>query len=166
MTEKIYFAKVKPDAIIPSKKDFDAGYDIYANFPEEQIIIEPFTSKLIPTGIASTFSSCYVALLEERGSTGVKNLKRSAGVIDSSFRGEWFVCLYNANNKPLIITKEINKSTLDALSNDYIVYPYTKGICQMLLIEVPKITVEEIDYENLLSIESSRGLGCIGSSGK
>lgn len=77
--ENFCFAKVRANAIIPSKRDSDAGYDVYANFEEEYIIIQPQTSKLIPTGIASAFSPDYVVLLEERGSTGIKNIKRNAG---------------------------------------------------------------------------------------
>ena len=30
----IYFAKDREDVIIPTKRDEDAGYDIYANFLE------------------------------------------------------------------------------------------------------------------------------------
>ena len=38
----IYFAKVKPEAKIPSKRDEDAGYDIYACFEEDFVKFEPF----------------------------------------------------------------------------------------------------------------------------
>ena len=35
---ELLFAKVRPDAIIPSKDDENAGYDIYANFKPVQIV--------------------------------------------------------------------------------------------------------------------------------
>ena len=35
----LVFAKVRPDAIIPTKDDENAGYDIYANFKEDYLII-------------------------------------------------------------------------------------------------------------------------------
>ena len=162
----VYFAKVREDAIIPSKLEENGGYDIYANFPQDNLVIEPHTSALVPTGIASAFSSDYVMLLEERGSTGTKNMKRSAGVIDSGFRNEWFAMLYNGNDAPIVITKETNPSTLEALADDYIVYPYGKAICQALLLEVPKVNVVEKTYSELLAIPSIRGLGSLGSSGK
>ena len=38
---KILFAKVKPDAIIPTKREEDAGFDIYSLFDEESIVINP-----------------------------------------------------------------------------------------------------------------------------
>jgi dUTP pyrophosphatase len=131
-----------------------------------KMIIEPFESKLIPTGLVSSFSSDYVAVFRERGSTGVKNIKINAGVIDSGFRGEWFVCLYNANSKPLIITKETNQSALDALKDDYIIYPYTKAIGQALTIPIAKLSVEEVSLDEIMSITSERGTGKIGSSNK
>ena len=100
--EVIYFATVKDDAIIPSKRVEDAGYDIYACFEESQMVIPPHTTAPIPTGIASAFSEDYVFLLEERGSTAMRSMKRGAGVIDSGFRAEWLVCLYNGNDKPML----------------------------------------------------------------
>lgn len=166
MTDKLYFAKVKPEAIIPSKRSEDAGLDLYSCFEEECMIIEPHTSKLIPTGLASAFSEAFVMVLMERGSTGSKNIKRNCGVIDSGYRNEIFVCLYNGNDKPVVITKETDQRMLGILSSTYIVYPYSKAIAQALMIEVPKIVVEETSYENLLSIESIRGLGKLGDSGK
>jgi dUTP pyrophosphatase len=162
----ICFAKVRPDAIIPSKRDCDGGYDVYANFHQDSWTIYPHTSSLIPTGIASAFTDDYVFLLEERGSSGIKNLKRNAGVIDSGYRNEWFVCLYNANDKPIIITKETNKWTLQALEEDYIVYPYSKALCQGLLLHVPKVRIKELPLDELQAIPSERGLGRLGSSGK
>ena len=52
-SRKVYFAKMKADAILPSKKDEDAGYDFYACFEEPFIMLEPLETKLIPTGLKS-----------------------------------------------------------------------------------------------------------------
>ena len=35
-----------------------------------------------------------------------------------------------------------------------------------MMVEVPKMAIEEISYEDLLKIESERGTGALGSSGK
>lgn len=156
------FAKVKPNAIIPSKREEDGAFDIYACFDEDYMVIQPHETKLIPTGIASAFSSDYVAILKERGSTGSKGIGQRCGVIDSGFRNEWFVPITNHNEKPLLITKEDTKY----LEQDYIVYPYSKAICQCMMVEVPKLVINEMKYEELLKIESERGLGCLGSSNK
>jgi len=47
-----------------------------------------------------------------------------------------------------------------------IVYPYSKAICQVVLLPVPKVNIEEIDYETLKKFESERGIGCLDSTNK
>ena len=165
MNTTIKFAKVHPEAKIPSKRNEDMGYDIYACFDEDEIVIQPFTSKLIPTGIATSCDAEWGIVFRERGSTGVKNLKINAGVIDSGFRGEHFVCLYNGNNKPVCITKNTLSDNDNA--NPYVLYyPYSKAIAQMLVLPVPNVTIKEVSYEELQGIKSERGNGALGSSGK
>ena len=53
----IYFSKLNSNAKIPSKKDEDAGYDLYACFSENFFVIEPHETRPVPTGIAGAFSS-------------------------------------------------------------------------------------------------------------
>lgn len=161
----VKFAKVRPDAKIPTKRDEDMGYDIYANFIEDWIEIPPHENRLIPTGIASAVDSDWGFVLRERGSTGVKNLKVSAGVLDSGFRNEWFVCLYNGNDKPICIAKYLNGEQSPENKNA-ILYPYSKAIAQALLIPVPKAEIEVISYDELQEIPSERGMGQLGSSNK
>ena len=188
----LIFAKVKPNAIIPSKDDENAGYDIYACFDEDYIIIPPHTTKLIPTGIASALNSKYYIQIEERGSTGSKGIKKSCGVIDSGFRGEWFIALANVTNEDLIISK-LSKEELIELYGEFdeendiyilennekvflkyddgypcntIIYPYSKSIAQGIVHEVHKMNVQEITYQDLLTIKSERGTGSLGSSNK
>lgn len=162
----VNFAKIRKSAIIPSKDRENAGYDIYANFPEDGILIRPNETKMIPTGIASAFDAGYVAILKERGSTGTKGMGQRSGVIDSGYRGEWFVPITNHNNKTIAITKESRPEVLEILQDDYIVYPYSKAICQAVFLEVPDSEVNEMSYEELKKIESKRGDGALGSSGK
>lgn len=174
LLNNIYFAKVRESAIIPSKREEDAAYDIYANFEEDYIIIQPHETKMIPTGIASAFSSDYVALLKERGSNGSKGIGQRAGVIDSGFRGEWQVPLTNHNEVPVVIAKKDVKETDYCMwltgdkrfTKPNIVYPYEKAITQCILVKVPKLKVEEISYDELLKFESERGTGMLGSSRK
>ena len=83
---ELYFAKVKDGATIPSKREEDGGYDVYACFEEDYIVIQSHETKLIPTGLASAVSSDYVILLRERGSNGSKGIGQRAGVIDSKGR--------------------------------------------------------------------------------
>ena len=162
--QKVYFAKVKEGAIIPSKRVEDGAFDIYACFDEAYIEIAPHETKMIPTGIASAFSSRYVAILKERGSTGVKGMGQRAGVVDSGYRGEWFVPITNHNAKPLVIMKA--DCTAFEGRQDVMIYPYEKGISQCLMVEVPQLATEELSYEALMEFKSERGTGRLGSSGK
>lgn len=159
---KLYFAKSKSGAKIPTKRLEDAGYDIYACFDEAFLIIEPHQTKLIPTGLHSAFSLDYAMVLKERGSTGSKGIGQRAGIIDSGYRGEILVPLTNTNTKPLVIAKNI----ADFSDDKYLIYPYDKAIAQALIIVVPKMEIEEINLENLQQISSERGEGKLGDSGK
>ena len=154
---EVRFAKVKPDAIIPSKRLEDAGMDVYACFDEDYLVIPPHKTVLIPTGIASACGVDYVFLLRERGSNGSKGLAQRAGVIDSGYRGEWFVPLTNTNRIPVVIVKQ--GVELPLMYNDAIIYPYEKGIAQALVVPVPRLAINEMPYENLQQLRSGRGKG-------
>ena len=104
--DTIKFAKVKENAIIPSKTLENAGYDIYGMFgdnSDKNRIVKPHQTKLIPTGIACALPTKYYFQVEERGSTGSKGIKKSAGVIDS---GEIFIAITNTTNRYLVFGNE------------------------------------------------------------
>lgn len=190
--ETIKFAKVKENAIIPTKTDENMGYDIYACFDEDYIEILPHETKLIPTGIASCCSDDYGFIIKERGSTGSQGIAVRCGVIDSGFRGEWFIALTNTTTETIRITKKVDKvqqgvaysgkeekyyfvtnENVDFAQNDPFVYgeslklyPYSKAIAQAILVPVPKVKVEEVTYDELKAIKSERMNGQLGSSGK
>lgn len=162
----IRFARVRPDAKIPSKRDEDAGYDLWPCFENDWIEIQPFESKLIPTGIASAIESNYAFIFRERGSTGTKNIKVNAGVIDSGFNGEWFVSIYNANKVPLFISKFGTTGEQSPITEhpDAILYPYDKAIAQAILIQVPHAEIEEVNYSEIANRNTERGAGQLGST--
>lgn len=191
----LVFAKVKPNAIIPSKEDENAGYDIYACFDEDYMIIPPHSTVLVPTGIASAMSDSKYLQAYERGSTGKIGMKYGAGVVDSSYRGEIFIALNNINSAEIFISKMTREELIEKYgmedtfddsivlkTNDNIVlkngnnamyecyeaiiYPYEKAIAQLVVHEVHKMNVKEISYEELKAIPSKRGDGALGSSGK
>lgn len=168
----VYFAKTKPDAIIPSKRNADAGYDIYPCINKD-IVIQPHTTVLIPSGIASSFSSDYFFFLTERGSSGSRGIAQRCGVIDSNYRGEWSIPVTNTNNFPIVIPCEKNCKWLaydnenyKRTGNYYMVFPFKRAIAQAVLLPVPKTKIVEIPYDQLKTFHSDRGLGCFGSSGK
>ena len=192
----LYFAKVNPNAIIPTKEKENAGYDIYACFNKDFLVIPPHSTKLVPTGIASAISDKYYLGVAERGSTGKIGMKYSAGVIDSGYRGEIFIGLSNINDVPIVISKltreELEENygkigygeTIYMTEEEYedliyledyeeydnltcIIYPYSKAIAQLIVHEVHnEVEPKEISYEELQSIPSKRGIGSLGSSGK
>lgn len=165
---KIYFAKTNEKAIIPTKEKENAGYDFYSCFEEDVFVIEPYQTRLVPTGIAWACSENFYLQIEERSGTGSKGLKRSAGVIDSGFRGEIKIALFNATRNTLIISKleeeELKKNYPQY--EDAFIYPYSKAIAQGVVHRVENMDVAEISYEELSSIPSKRGTGMCGSSGK
>lgn len=164
---KLYWAKVKEGAIIPSKREEDAGYDLYPCFEEDYRIIPSLETKLIPLGVASSFDSEFVMILKERGSTGTKGIAQRSGVIDSGYRGEYIAPLTNVNSKPIVIIKKEALTTWNEEQKEgYIVYPYEKAICQGVLLRMPQLESKEISYEELKAIESQRQDGLLGSSGK
>ena len=162
---EILFAAVDKtkDYKIPTKDDGNAGFDVYASFEEDFVVINPHETKLINTNIAYAIPKNYYFQVEERGSTGSRGIKKSAGVLDQSYNGSIFVAITNCNNKPLLITKEEDTS---ALEEDYIVYPYKKAIAQIVLHKVDEFTAREVDYSEILAIPTERGDGKLGSSGK
>ena len=185
MTANVKFAKVKPEAKIPSKRKEDMGFDIYACFDEDYIQINSHETKLIPTGIASSCDPDYGFLVFERGSTGSKGIARRCGVIDSGYRNEWFIGLTNTTDSTLYISKISEDELAEKVSNtgefaldllfgslmkeavkNAIIYPYSKAIAQALVVPVPEVNVEELSYEELQGIKSERGMGSLGSSNK
>lgn len=168
--DTVLFAKTRQDAIIPSKRFEDGGYDVYASvegirseFNESYVVINPGEIKLIPTGIASSLLPKYRFVFKERGSTGAKGMAVRAGVIDSGYRDEWFVAINNTNTKPIVISTLFDKVRE---TEDRIEYPASKAICQANLQLVPDVNEKEITYEQLKAIPSQRGTTKLGQSGK
>jgi dUTP pyrophosphatase len=158
----LFFAKTSPTAIIPSKRHEDAGYDIYADVSED-IRLKVGRPTLIPTGIATAFSSkYYLNFKHERGSTGKIGLSVLSGVVDSGYRNEIFICLC-PTYKDVILTRSV-KDIVHC--EDEILYPLSKAVCQATLDIVPRVEVKEIPYEELLTFTSERGLTHLGASGK
>lgn len=185
---ELYFAKVKPNAIIPTKRDEDAGFDVFT-CETETIVIPPLSMRMIDTGLAIACNQAYFPKFFDKGGMGSKGIVVSAGVGDSGYRDSYFVPLINTNkDKYLILTNqkqtEIDESEafdLDtnmfmkfnsnmgfnfAKKSDCIIKPLKKSFAQFVMIPVPKLIAKEISYEELKSIKSDRGLGKLGSSGK
>jgi dUTP pyrophosphatase len=166
----ILFAKLRPDAIIPSKREEDAGFDFYACFDEDYIAIAPWDTVKIPTGLAFACHKSRFIKIEERGSTGTKGIKKSCGVFDSGFRNEWMIIIYNSTEEPLIIAKKAAYEHIMYCKENFdvkcTVYPYEKAIAQGVVHIVLPSKIKEVTPEELVKYKSERGMGMLGSSGK
>ena len=170
---EIFFAKIRETAIIPTKKLEDAGYDVYADLDSDYLVIEPGKTRPVPTGIATAFSPKYYIQVEERSSMAKLGIKKSGGVFDSGYRGEYFIMTYNTNDKPFVIAKDYDTvpTTFEVAGKTYyrddvILYPSTKAICQLVVQEIPVLEKKELSYEDLCKISSARGINGFGSTGK
>lgn len=155
----------------PHKNEEDLGYDVKAHFDDDQWVIPPHTTSLIPTGLYAAVPVRWGLIAKEKGSTGAIGMKCGAGVIDSGYRDEIFIAITNENDSFLIITKdpEVKKVTYGSYkiveySYDAIYYPYKKGIAQLLLVPNPKSKGKKISIEKLKAIPSIRGEGKLGST--
>ena len=100
---QVNIKKLSPDAKIPSYGSAEAaGADLYA-LTEECVIIESGQTRLIHTGIAMEIPKGYVGLIYARSGLATKKGLAPAnkvGVIDSDYRGEIMVALYNHSELP------------------------------------------------------------------
>jgi len=160
--------KLKEEAVILSKREEDAGYDIYGLLENDFLILKSGEIKLFSTGLALEIPKEWVFYIAERGSTGSKGISKRAGVIDSGYRGEVFIAINNTSNKVIVFHKKngeelnnfLEENSLDM--NSITLYPMSKAIAQGFLINVPHVDIEIV---NELST-SKRGEGMLGSSGK
>ena len=143
---KVLIKKLDPSVKLPSYKSEGAsGMDLTA-FLKKSITLKPKTSSLIPTGISIAFSKDYEIQIRPRSGLAVKNnisVLNTPGTIDSDYRGEIKIIIYNHGNEDF----EINNGD---------------RIAQMVLVPVMKIELEETDTLP----ETLRGKGGFGSTGK
>ena len=143
---KVLIKKLDTTVELPAyKTDGASGMDLMA-FIKEPITLKPNSSCLIPTGLSVAFSKDFEIQIRPRSGLAAKNsisVLNTPGTIDSDYRGELKVILFNHGNNDFLIN---NKDR----------------IAQMILTPVIKMDLEEI--ENLP--ETIRGEGGFGSTGK
>ena len=159
----VYFAKLRPNAIFPTKRDEDACYDLYACL-DEVTQIKPHETVNIPTGIASAFNQKWKVVLYERGSNSKWDGMLQAGIIDSGYRGEYFVSIHNGSDYPILLEPNGNRIMFDGTA--FHVPVKKKAICQFAIEEVPQINLKEVNISEVEKVPSHRGSGALGSSGK
>lgn len=101
--EKIRVKKLREGAILPTYGTLDAaGADLYACL-EDSIVIQPGESAFVPTGLAMELPKDCAGLIYARSGLACKRGLAPAnkvGVVDSDYRGEFIVVLYNHGSEP------------------------------------------------------------------
>ena len=143
---KILVKKLNPNVQLPAYKTSGAsGVDLMA-FIDQPIKIYPNSSCVVPTGLSLAFSEDYEIQIRPRSGLAAKNnitVLNTPGTIDSDYRGEIKIILFNHGSEEFIINK-----------ND--------RVAQMILMPVVKMKLEETDTLP----DSVRGKGGFGSTGK
>ena len=143
---KVLIKKLSPSVEIPTYKTAGAsGIDLMA-FIEKPIKLAPKSSCLVPTGLSVAFSEEYEIQIRPRSGLAAKNnisVLNTPGTIDSDYRGEIKIILFNHGNSEFIIN---NKDR----------------IAQMILMPIHKMDLEEVESLPV----TVRGKGGFGSTGK
>ena len=143
---KVFVKKLDPAVKLPEyKTDGASGMDLRA-FIEKTIKVKAKTSILVPTGLSLAFPKDYEIQIRPRSGLAAKNnisVLNTPGTIDSDYRGEIKIILFNHGKKDFIINNR-------------------DRVAQMILTPVVKMKFEEVD--NLP--DTLRGEGGFGSTGK
>ena len=143
---RVLIKKLNSKVELPVYKTTGAsGMDLMA-FLEEPIKIMPNSSYVVPTGLSVAFSEDYEIQIRPRSGLAAKNditVLNTPGTIDSDYRGEIKIILFNHGNKEFIIN---NKDR----------------IAQMILMPIVKMDLQESESLPV----SVRGEGGFGSTGK
>ena len=143
---KVLIKKLNSKVKLPRyKTDGSSGMDLMA-FIEDSIKIKPQKSALIPTGISIAIPEDTEVQIRPRSGLAAKSsisVLNSPGTIDSDYRGEIKIILFNHGKDEFIIN-----------NND--------RIAQMILMPIIKAEFEEV--EDLP--KTLRGSGGFGSTGK
>ena len=143
---KVLIKKLSPEVQLPSYKTTGAsGMDLMA-FIRSSVTIKPKSSFLIPTGLSLAFSEDYEIQIRPRSGLAAKNnisVLNTPGTIDSDYRGEIKVIVYNHGSDDFIINNG-------------------DRIAQMILMPVVKMELEETSDLP----KTVRGEGGFGSTGK
>ena len=143
---KVLVKKLNPEAKLPSyKTKGSSGMDLMA-LVEEKIIVKPNSSELIPTGLSIAIPEDLEIQIRPRSGLAAKHnisVLNTPGTIDSDYRGELKIILFNHGNEDFIVN-----------NND--------RVAQMVLVPILKMELEEVDQLP----ESIRGSSGFGSTGK
>ncbi|RUT29764.1 dUTP diphosphatase [Paenibacillus zeisoli] len=134
------------DIELPKKmSELASGFDLYAAV-EKEMVMEPGTRILVPTGFAIAMPAGLEAQIRPRSGLAYKHgitCLNTPGTIDADYRGEIKVLLINLGDEPFTITRN-------------------ERIAQMVFQEVPEVELEQVDKLS----DTVRGAGGFGHTGK
>lgn len=94
-------ARIHPRAIVPYKKDGNIGFDLSI---VENIHLMPWQKAILPTGLKIEIPEGYAVIFRDRSGLSAKHgIHILAGVIDSSYRGEWKIAVINLSDSQYVI---------------------------------------------------------------
>lgn len=160
---EIFIEKCRDTAVIPSyAHEGDAGMDIYA---AADVIVEPGKSVLVPTGLKIAIPVGYEVQIRPRSGISLKTPLRvpnAPGTIDSGYRDEVNVIIYNASQRDDSEGGEpFDLSTKGCMHGTYKIKTGDR-IAQMVFAKVEQCSFAEC--KDVSSIGQNRG-GGFGSSG-
>lgn len=136
-------AKVREDALLPVRAHAgDAGLDLYAL---DDATLEPQGSVMLRTGVAMAIPDGHVGIIADRSSMAKRGLKIAGGIIDSGYRGEVHIVLWN-----------LGKNSECVKAGD--------RVAQLMIVPVVLATPQPVALEDLGG--SDRGTKGFGSSGR
>ena len=143
---KILIKKTNKEVTTPKyKTEGSSGVDLSA-FLEKKVVIKPNSSELIPTGLQVAIPEELEIQIRPRSGLAAKEsigVLNSPGTIDSDYRGELKIILFNHGKEDFIINNG-------------------DRIAQMVLVPIIKMEFEEVDSLP----DTVRGQGGFGSTGK
>ena len=146
LEKEVKIKKLKETAKVPTYGTTEAaGADLYACI-DEDVVIKPCETKLVPTGLSFVIPVGYAGLIYARSGLATKKGLAPAnkvGVVDSDYRGEVMVALHNHGN----VEQKIEAGERIA---QFIITPYLKANYTL---------VEELDTD------TERGSNGFGSTG-
>lgn len=149
-------------AFLPEKKTPEAMCrDIKST---QDFTIQPWEIQLIKSGIKTFIPTGRCCKMYARSSLPIKNglmLANSVGLIDSDYRGEYLMQLFNCTREPISIEKWTRLCQIEFA-------PHYRGEGQFGTSEIPLIQmqVDEELFERFAEVyDSQRGAGGFGSTG-
>lgn len=142
----VYIVNKSNNPLPKYETKYSSGVDLRA-YVEEPIILDPGKRVLVPTGLYMEIENGYEGQVRPRSGLAIKHgitVLNSPGTIDSDYRGEIKVILYNTSD-----------TTFKIENGD--------RIAQMVFAKVEQVELLQTKY---ILDETERGIGGFGHTGK